>query len=240
MRHIDLSKVMVLDIETASMAPSYDELNEHWKLLWQGKTAYQLPADSTPDDFYKHRAGVMAEFSRVVCISVAVFTRSKDGEGMRLKSIYHEEEKVLLQEWANLVEQKQWIFGGHNIREFDLPFLCRRMIIHGIPIPMSLDFQNKKPWEIQVLDTFQYWRFGDYKNFTSLQLLASALGLPSPKDDINGSMVGELFWEPDEIKRKDNIERIIKYCQKDVITTAQIIRRFRYEQLITEDKIVIT
>lgn len=216
MKEIDLSQVLVIDIETASTAPRYDLLDDSWQELWTEKTAHQIPEEMTPGNFYEKRAGVMAEFSRVVCISIALFTRTQAGPGLRLKSIYHDDEKVLLNEWVSLLGQRQWVFAGHNIREFDLPFLCRRMIIQGIPLPASMDIQNKKPWEIQILDTFQYWRFGDYKNYTSLKLLAAALNLPSPKEDIDGSMVGKLFWEQDEEKRKENIERIIAYCQKEV------------------------
>ena len=144
----------------------------------------------------------------------------------------------MLQSFIQTVNQleasnNKWSFTGHNIKEFDIPFLCRRLLINDLPIPAYLDFQNMKPWETNLIDTFQYWRFGDYKNFTSLKLLAAALNVPSPKDDIDGSQVGHVYWN------ENDLPRICTYCQKDVVATAQLLRRYRGEDLITEDCITI-
>ncbi len=126
----------------------------------------------------------------------------------------------------------KWIFTGHNIKEFDIPFLSRRMLVNNIDIPSYIDFQNMKPWDTPVLDTLHLWRFGDYKHYTSLKLLAAALGVPSPKDDIDGSKVGEVFW------KEKNLERIVTYCGKDVATVANVILRFKNLPLLTEEQII--
>jgi uncharacterized protein YprB with RNaseH-like and TPR domain len=151
---------------------------------------------------------------------------------MRVKSFYGHDEKKILQDFISTLNKiesinNKWCFAGHNIKEFDIPFICRRMLINNLSIPRYLDFQNMKPWETNIVDTFQYWRFGDYKNFTSLKLLAAAMGIPSPKDDIDGSMVGELYWKGSEEERNNSLKRIATYCQKDVVTTGNIILRFK-------------
>ena len=148
-------------------------------------------------------------------------------------------ERVVLEEFLSLIGKSfnnpdKNRFCGHNIKEFDIPFLCRRLLINGLPIPAYLDFQNMKPWETNMIDTFQYWRFGDYKNYTSLKLLAASLNVPSPKDDIDGSMVGEVYWQ------EDNLQRIAIYCQKDVVTVANIILRFKNLPLLQEEQVVFT
>lgn len=234
-------ELMVIDIETAPNAAVFTDLDERWQTLWTDKVQRQLPEDTDAAAFYPQRAGVMAEFARVVCICAAVFT----GDGLRVKSFEHEDERTLLQQFAAVASSttksgKPWCFAGHNIREFDIPFLCRRMLIHGLPLPDALSFQNKKPWEIPVVDTFQLWRFGDFKNYTSLNLLAAALGLSSPKEDIDGSMVGALFWEPDPEQQRKNVARIVTYCKKDVVTTANILRRFSALPIIEEEAVEYT
>ena len=190
-----------------------------------------IPEGMTAGEFYQHRAGVMAEFSRIVCISMAYFIKEHT-LSMRVKSFFHAAESELLSEFIltmNKIESynKRWCFAGHNIKEFDIPFICRRMLMNGLPLPPYLQLQNMKPWETNIVDTFQYWRFGDFKNFTSLKLLAAAMGLPSPKDDIDGSMVGELYWTGSPEERAANLKRIVTYCQKDVITTGNIILSFK-------------
>ena len=232
-----LNQLLVIDIETACSHPSYADLPETWKTLWEEKVSRNLPEGINADEWYGARAGVMAEFARVVCVSMAIFTGSAEKPGLKLRSVSNADEKQLLTELVSVLENlknagRNFCFAGHNIREFDIPFLCRRMIIHGITIPSCMDFQNKKPWEVNMVDTFQYWRFGDFKNFTSLKLLAAALSLPSPKDDLDGSMVSPLFWERDPAIQQQNLERIVAYCEKDVLTTANIIMRFRNESPI--------
>ena len=226
MQNIRLENLLLIDIETVSEHPTFSGLNDDWKQLWEEKVQRQLPENVTAEAFYPQRAGVMAEFSKVVCISVGYFKRDGKDIHLRVKSFYGDDEKILLQDFIAALQKMEsnnnkWSFTGHNIKEFDIPFICRRLLINGLGIPPFLDFQNMKPWETNMIDTFQYWRFGDYKHYTSLKLLAAALNVPSPKDDIDGSMVGDVYW------KEKNLERIVTYCQKDVVTTANIVLRFK-------------
>ncbi len=241
MQHINPENLIIIDIETASENPSFAHMNEEWKALWQEKVNRSLPEGVSAPDFYPMRAGVMAEFAKIICISIAYFNKETTLH-MRVKSFYGHDEKKILTDFLTTINKieslnSKWCFAGHNIKEFDIPFICRRLIINQVKIPAYLDFQNMKPWETNIVDTFQYWRFGDYKNYTSLKLLAAVMGIPSPKDDIDGSMVGELYWS--ETDREANLKRIAVYCQKDVITTGNIMLRFRNMPLVHPDDIKI-
>lgn len=238
MQNIRLENLLLIDIETVSEYATFEELNEDWQVLWKEKVQRSLPEDVTATEFYPQRAGVMAEFSKVICISVGYFKREAKAIQLRLKSFYGDDEKILLQDFIAALQKMEinsnkWSFTGHNIKEFDIPFICRRLLINSLQIPPFLDFQNMKPWETNMIDTFQYWRFGDYKHYTSLKLLAAALNVPSPKDDIDGSMVGDVYW------KEKNLERIVTYCQKDVVTTANIILRFKNLPLLADDQVEI-
>lgn len=243
MQNIKTEDLIVIDIETASVSASFHLLEEKWQELWEEKTARILPDGITPGAFYPQRAGVMAEFSKIVCISIGFFIREQHLK-IRVKSFYGDDEKKILVDFLQTVLKiesfnNNWCFAGHNIKEFDIPFICRRLLVNNLRIPPFLDFQNMKPWETNIVDTFQYWRFGDYKNYTSLKLLAAAMGVPSSKDDIDGSMVGELYHSGDVEERAINIKRIAVYCQKDVVTTANIILRFKNATIIHEDDVEI-
>lgn len=234
-----LENFLIIDIETVSERMNYDGLSSEWQHLWEEKVYRSIPENTAVTEYYPQRAGVMAEFAKVVCISIGYFKRGREGNQFRVKSIFGEDELELLKQFISTVDQleaanKHWSFTGHNIKEFDIPFLCRRLLINGMAIPPYLDFQNMKPWETNMVDTFQYWRFGDYKNYTSLKLLAAALNVPSPKDDIDGSMVGNVYW-----KEKD-LQRIAVYCQKDIVTVANIILRFKHLPLLTEEQVIFT
>ena len=228
----------VIDIETVSAVPNWDELDEHWKQLWVDKIDRQLPEGESPETFYSKRAAILAEFGKVICISAGYFRQEEGRLKFRVKSYSGHNEADLLKRFMNDAGQwqaakKQSAFAGHNIREFDIPYLCRRLIINNIPIPPWLDFQSMKPWETNLVDTMQMWRFGDYKNYTSLNLLAACLGIPSPKGDIDGSMVGFVYW------KENNLPRIVEYCQKDVVTVAQVLLRFRHLPLLEEENIEV-
>jgi 3'-5' exonuclease len=232
-----LEKFLFIDIETVSEKESFKSLTEEWQQLWEEKVYRTLLENISIDEYYPQRAGIMAEFAKVVCISIGYFKKETPGYQLRIKSIYGNDEKELLQSFIQTVNQieannNKWCFTGHNIKEFDIPFLCRRLLINGLAIPPYLDFQNMKPWETNLIDTFQYWRFGDYKNFTSLKLLAAALNIPSPKDDIDGSMVGEVYW------KEKGLQRIAAYCQKDVVTVANIVLRFKNLPILKEEEVV--
>lgn len=237
MRNIALDNLFLLDIETVSVAEHFNLLEEHWKELWTEKISRSLPANLTPEDYYPQRAAILAEFAKVVCISTGYLTKVENTWQLRIKSCCGDDEKTLLQEFLSISEKMhsgrtKWIFTGHNVKEFDIPFLCRRMLVNNLELPSFMDFQDLKPWETPILDTLHLWRFGDYKHYTSLKLLAAALGVPSPKSDIDGSMVGQVFW-----KEKD-LHRITEYCERDVATVANIIFRFKNLPLLTDEQIV--
>lgn len=238
MQNIRLENILLIDIETVPQYGSFNDMDDNWKELWEEKTHRTLPEGTSLEDFYPQRAGVMAEFSKIICISIGYFRKEGTAIQLRIKSFYGDDEKKLLQDFLAIVNQLEatnnnWSFTGHNIKEFDIPFICRRLLVNGIMIPPYLDFQNMKPWETNIVDTFQYWRFGDFKHYTSLKLLAAALNVPSPKDDIDGSMVGEVYW------KEKNIQRIVTYCQKDVVTTGNIIMRFKNLPLLTDEQVVV-
>jgi uncharacterized protein YprB with RNaseH-like and TPR domain len=241
MYNIRTEDLIVIDIETAPCFPAFESMPEIWQNLWDEKTQKTRPEEITVSQFYPLRAGVMAEFAKVVCISIGYFIKEQNLK-LRIKSFYGDDEKKILQDFLATVTKiesfnNKWCFAGHNIKEFDIPFICRRLVINSMRIPPYLDFQNMKPWETNIVDTFQYWRFGDYKHYTSLKLLAAAMGVPSPKDDIDGSMVGELYWNGTEEERKISMKRIAVYCQKDVVTTANIILRFKNASLVHPDDV---
>jgi 3'-5' exonuclease len=243
MHNIRTEDLIVIDIETASVSATFDKLDEPWQLLWQQKVAKIIPENISVAEFYPLRAGVMAEFSKIICISMGYFIREQNLK-IRVKSFSGDDENKILTDFLHTMNKiesinKKWCFAGHNIKEFDIPFICRRMVVNNIAIPSYLDFQNMKPWETNIIDTFQYWRFGDYKNYTSLNLLAAALNVPSSKDDIDGSMVGELYHATDTEQKAINLKRIVTYCQKDVVTTANIILRFKNATLLNPDDVEI-
>ena len=227
---IDFSKILFLDIETVSHEKTFDQLSERMQKLWAHK-AEQIgkgDEDATPESLYE-RAGIYAEFGKIVCISVGFF----NGERFRLKSFYSHDEKALLADFADMLnkhyDSPYAQLCAHNGKEFDFPYIARRMMINGIQIPKVLQGAGKKPWETNFIDTMELWKFGDYKNFTSLDLLCAILDIPTPKDDINGSEVGRVYWE------ENDLERIKTYCQKDVLAIAQLMRRFNYLPLIPDD-----
>jgi DNA polymerase elongation subunit (family B) len=228
----DLNNLMVLDIETVPQYSSYDQLPEHMKKLWDHKTQYQRK-EETAEEFYE-RAGIWAEFGKVICISVGIFTKS-GATGLRVKSFSSHDEKELLIKFADLLRSQpsNLILCAHNGKEFDFPYICRRMLINGVQMPPQLEISGKKPWEVNHLDTMELWKFGDYKSYTSLSLLTAIFDIPTPKDDIDGSIVGHVYWV------ENNLERIVTYCQKDVIATAQLLRRYRGEELISDDYITL-
>lgn len=228
----DLNNLMVLDIETVPQYSTHDEVPENLKLLWDKKTTYQRKEESATD-FYKN-AGIWAEFGKIICISAGIFTGGKP-IGLRVKSFAGHDERELLQSFIKMLSAQPptLVLCAHNGKEFDFPYLCRRMLINGLMLPSQLEISGKKPWEIYHLDTMELWKFGDYKNYTSLNLLTTIFDIPTPKDDIDGSMVGDVYWTDGQL------DRISAYCQKDVIATAQLLRRYRGEELILEENITI-
>lgn len=231
---INLENILFLDIETVPQCSNYNELDEITKELWEHKTQYQRKDQFTPEEFYE-RAGIWAEFGKIICISVGYFNQTSDGRTFRITS-FHGEEVTILTEFNQLLEshfnRSYHILCAHNGKEFDFPYIARRMIINELEMPPKLNLFGKKPWEVPHLDTMDLWKFGDYKHFTSLKLMTHVLNIPSPKDDIDGSQVAKVYYQ------EKDIDRIIQYCEKDTIAVAQIILKFRREKLLEEDEIV--
>ena len=232
---INLEDILFLDIETVPLFESFSQLSEIEQILWEEKTKYQRKDDFTAEEFYD-KAGIWAEFGKIVCISVGFFSFRNDQRTFRVKSFLGEEIEIL-KNFTLLLEQHfnrpNKILCGHNAKEFDFPYLTRRMIINNLRVPLKLQLFGKKPWEVPHLDTLELWKFGDYKHFTSLKLLAHVLGIASPKEDIDGSQVSDVFY------KENDIDRIATYCERDTITVAQIFLRLRGDELLDDDEILI-
>lgn len=230
---LDLANILFLDIETVPENKVFSELSEEKRILWEQKSKYQRKEEFSPEEYYD-RAGIWAEFGKIICISVGYFTEKGTQRNFRVTSFYGDEPK-LLKDFKNLLQehfnQAKHLLCGHNGKEFDFPYIARRMLINNIKLPYKLDLFGKKPWEIPHLDTMELWKFGDYKHYTSLKLMANVLGIPSPKDDMDGSMVRDVFYE------ENDLDRIVIYCELDVVTTAQVLLRLRGDDLLNENQI---
>ena len=233
--NLNIADVLFLDIETVPAVASFDELNDRFKKLWE-KKAEQLrrnDPDLTADQLYD-RAGIYAEFGKIICISCG-FT---NGREFRIKSYYGDDEKELLLEFAGMLNkhfnEERHLLCAHNGKEFDFPYIARRMLVHGIELPEILKMAGKKPWEIRHLDTMELWKFGDYKHYTSLDLLTAIFDIPTPKDDIDGSMVGQIYWQ------EKDLDRIVTYCQKDTLTVARLLNKYLGLPLIREEDVVVS
>lgn len=236
--HLDLTKILVLDIETVPQYANYEILPERWKALWEKKaTVIRKDSEQTTEELYP-RAGIYAEFGKIICISVGYFSSSGRSYQFRVKSFYGHNEKELLADFCKMITKhfndSDNLLCGHNGKEFDFPYIARRCVVNNILLPEALNTAGKKPWEIKHLDTMELWKFGDYKSYTSLDLLAALFKIETPKDDIDGSQVWKVYWQ------ENNLERIKTYCQKDVVTVAQILLGFRGENLLNEADIIVT
>lgn len=242
---MNFNNILFLDIETVSQFETYDHLDNEWRDLWDLKAQIlnRYSEDETSESIY-HRAGIYAEFGKIVCISCGYIQGSGEDRKLFIKSYCGDDEKTLLTDFCTvlnnwgkdnerLLDEDKKYLCAHNGREFDFPYICRRMVINGIQLPKILKMQGKKPWEICHYDTLELWKFGDFKSYTSLKLLAKVLGIPSPKDDIDGSMVNTVYWV------EKDIDRITEYCQKDVVTLAQVLLRFHCESLVKPENIFI-
>ncbi|MEA1887889.1 MAG: 3'-5' exonuclease [Bacteroidota bacterium] len=234
LRSINPARILFLDIETVPMVSSYEELSPELQLLWEKKSLYFRTEDQNAGDVYS-RAGIYAEFGKIICISVGYIAGQENDMSLRLKSFFGHNEKELLDDFSvmlnNFSANKDAMLCAHNGKEFDYPYIARRMIINGLKIPPLLDNAGKKPWEINLLDTMELWKFGDHKSYTSLELLAGILNVPTPKDDIDGSMVADTYW------KENDITRIARYCEKDVVALVQVFLKFRNCEPIPQGKI---
>ena len=234
-----LTELLLLDIETVPQFPAFTGMDSGWQSLFLDKISKTVPEGFDKDEIYRKKAGILAEFGKIICISTAFFYEDEDKQpALKMKSISGNDEVEILRIFTELCikMQKQhpyFQFGGHNIKEFDIPYICRRLLINRMPLPVCLQLHDKKPWEVKMFDTLNWWKFGDNKNYVSLHLLANVLGIPTSKGDIDGSMVQDVYY-------KDNdLDRIVEYCQRDVVVVANVILRFKDLPLLTEDKVVL-
>jgi len=238
MSSFPVNNILFLDIETVPQYSSYTELPEEWKTLWGLKAQYILrnKEEETAETVYS-RAGIYAEFGKIICISCGCMSGAGVDKKIVIKSFYDEDEKTVLLQFSEMIcrwaTDNTKYLCAHNGKEFDFPYLCRRMIVNNLPIPSILSTAGKKPWEVNHLDTLELWKFGDFKSYTSLNLLAHTLGISTPKDDIDGSKVWTVYWNDKDLKR------IVNYCQKDVLTVAQVFLKMNGEPLIKEENIEI-
>ena len=227
--------ILFLDIETVPQYPSYDKLPLNLTALWETKAGqlagirkFSQEEIPNPAEVYD-RAGIYAEFGKIVCISTGVLRKNS----LRIKSYWGDDEKELLIDFTDMLNKAKEkgisYLCAHNGKEFDYPYMIRRMLINGLPVPSILDLSGKKPWEVNHLDTMELWKFGDYKNYTSLELLAAVFGIPTPKDDIRGSDVARVYWQDHDLPR------IVTYCQKDVITIVNLVLRFKGKSMMGEE-----
>jgi len=233
LHQLNFSQILFIDIETVSIQPDYESLSDQWKKLWDKKASHLKSDDQSGPEALYDRAGIYAEFGKIICISAGYL----NGSEFRIKSFYGDDERLLLADFAHLLNRhfssQDNMLCAHNGKEFDFPYIARRMIINGIELPFMLQIAGKKPWEIKHLDTMELWKFGDYKNYTSLELLTAVFNIPTPKDDIDGSMVGKVYWQ------EHDLERIRHYCQKDVLAVAQLLRRYLNLPSILDESVVV-
>ncbi len=232
LNQIKNNQILFLDIETVPAAPLFSELNPQMQKLWEKKSKYIIKDETqTPETIYE-KAGIYSEFGKIVCISAGFF----NNDIFRIKSFFGDDEKQLLLEFNSLLNKSyntnDKYLCAHNGKEFDYPYIARRMLINGIKLPEILNLAGKKPWEIRHLDTLELWKFGDYKHYTSLELLTAIFNIPTPKDDIDGSMVAEIYYKENDLKR------IAVYCEKDVIAVAQLFLRYKNQDLIKDENII--
>jgi len=230
---IPIEKILFIDIETVPNWPDYNAMPEKFKSLWDKKARYLKKEEEDTSETLYERAGIYSEFGKIVCISSGFISQGK----FRIKSFYGEDEHALLKDFAYMLDtyynKPDALLCAHNGKEFDFPYLSRRMLINGIRLPSALNIAGKKPWEIAHIDTMELWKFGDFKNYTSLDLLTTIFEIPTPKDDIDGSDIQRVFWE------ENDIERIVNYCQKDVLAIAQLFLKYQGKSLIKDDDVII-
>jgi len=236
--NLNIEDVLFLDIETVPQYPDFADVPEKFQQLWEKKSTFFINDEQGPGDVYE-RAGIYAEFGRIICISVGFIVQKNGERYYRVKSFYNDDEKKLLADFNNMLDKFTSHPGkclcAHNGQEFDYPYIARRTLINRLRLPRILNIAGMKPWDVKdkLMDTLQMWKFGDYKNYTSLSLLCAAFDIPTPKDDIDGSQVAEVFY------KENDIDRIIRYCEKDTLAVANLLLRYRGEEIIQMDHMEI-
>ncbi|MBN1986617.1 MAG: 3'-5' exonuclease [Prolixibacteraceae bacterium] len=237
LENLNIEEILFLDIETVPLAPEYEELTEKWKELWEHKMQYQINNGEPAEDLYD-RAGIYAEFGKIICISAGYVTQKKGEPFFRVKSFHDDDEKKLISNfftaWKKFSQAGKRRLCAHNGQEFDFPYIARRALVHNVPLPKIFDIAGAKPWEIKdhLIDTLQLWKFGDYKHYTSLSLLCELFNIPTPKDDIDGSQVARIYWE------ENDIERIIRYCEKDTLAVANLLLKYKGDKIIPFENMI--
>jgi len=232
LKDIKLERVLFLDVETVPQTYDYQDLDEKTKELFNQKTRFSQNEEKSFESLYNERGSILSEFGKIICISIGLVTKDSLGvRKIRWKSFAHDDEETILLQFKKLLETQEYVLCGHNSKEFDIPYICRRMLINGISLPNTLDIAGKKPWEINHLDTLELWKFGDYKAFTSLSLLCHVFNIPTPKDDISGADVARVYYE------EKNLNRIRQYCEKDVVALIQLLLRMKGDTLVAEGNI---
>jgi hypothetical protein len=223
---IPIENILFLDIETVPQIDTWNNVDSTTQYLWDKKTKSQRKDEIEASEFYEQRAGIMAEFGMIICISVGMMDNNTGK--LKIKTFSGDERDLLISfcELFNSPRLNNIILCAHNGKEFDFPYIARRLLIQGIQPPIPFQMFGKKPWEIPHIDTMELWKFGDWKSYVSLELLAHIFGIPTPKDDIDGSMVADIYY------KDGDIDRIIHYCEKDVLTLANVFRRMRQEDLL--------
>lgn len=236
---MNIEHFLLLDIETVPQQPHFHLLDEHWQQLWTEKAArYPYVSDKPPETSYTERAAILAEFGKIICISTGYFYFNKHKHlCLHVHTLCGHNEKALLEQFLLLTQQfnrkkKIFEFAGHNIKEFDIPYICRRMTVHGLPLPGYLQLNGQKPWETQIFDTLTWWKFGDYKNYISLKLLTAVLGLPSAKEGMDGSMVQEVYY------KEQDLSKIAVYCAGDVAAVAGIVLKLNNNNTLEPANII--
>lgn len=242
---LSYDKILFLDVETVPFAQHFEDLPEELQMLWIEK--WNSLCMRAPERFlgthqqgFEKEAGIFAEYGKIVCISVGFcYRNTQDGQyHIRTRSFVGDNEKEILSDFFDLIARftnsPNHSLAGHNIKEFDIPFICRRALINGLHLPDALQISGKKPWELNFIDTLELWKFGDFKHYTSLKTLTALFGIPTPKDDIDGSEVARVYYV------EHDLGRISTYCQKDVIATIQVYLRMCGEPIIPNNCIETT
>lgn len=235
---LDIEEVLFIDIETVPVVPTFQELDPHWQKLWTDKMKSSVSDSNSPTDLYP-RAGIYAEFGRIIVISAGYLYRNTGGLFYRVKSFYDTNEKELLTKFAGALNKFSTAgkkrLCAHNGQEFDYPYISRRMLVNGVKLPPILNIAGAKPWETKelLIDTLQLWKFGDFKHYTSLSLLCALFEIPTPKDDIDGSQVAKVYYEDKDL------DRIIRYCEKDTLAVANLLLRYKGMDIVTTDRMQV-
>lgn len=233
---VSLQHLLFIDIETIAQHEEHNQLSERLKPLWEKKVQYYLDKEGySVEESYIDKAAIFAEFGKVISIGLGYFSIENNEQVFRVKALSNHSEKELLEEFLSVLskfKQNQVVLCGHNIKEFDIPFLCRRLLVNQLQVPPALNVSGKKPWEVNFIDTMHLWRFGDYKHFTSLETLAAIFDVPTSKDGIDGSKVYQAYY------KENGLEKITEYCKRDVVVTMQVYLRLQSLPILSDQQIV--